>query len=368
MPAPARRRGAAALAAAGPHPRLRHRRPRQEPAREHGPAPRHRGDRRHAARAARCPAAGRRPHRRHDARAIPVTPPTLEPAAARARRAAAASTCTCTTTSPTTSSGTTSSRSTSRCCPTASARTPGGSRRATTSARRSWPPTAATTPSSAPACLRRRRESTRTSERRRAPPLRDALLRAYRERPHVAGRPGGAPTRAPGDLPRPRAGLCRRAGCGGRAGALHVVILAAAKHPIAEPFAGGLESLTWHLVRGLRAPRRRGDALRRARAATRRSGRPSSTSRRCALSDAARADVVDGAGGVAARAPRLPAGDARAPAAATTSTSCTTTASTTSRSRWPTSLPAPVLTTLHTPPTPGSSPRSRSTRVPDIPA
>ena len=33
---------------------------------------------------------------------------------------------------------------------------------------------------------------------------------------------------------------------------MHVVILAAAKHPIAEPFAGGLESLTWHLVRGLR--------------------------------------------------------------------------------------------------------------------
>ena len=30
------------------------------------------------------------------------------------------------------------------------------------------------------------------------------------------------------------------------------MILAAARHPIAEPFAGGLESLTWHLVRGLR--------------------------------------------------------------------------------------------------------------------
>ena len=34
---------------------------------------------------------------------------------------------------------------------------------------------------------------------------------------------------------------------------MHVVILAAARHPIAEPFAGGLESLTFHLVRGLRA-------------------------------------------------------------------------------------------------------------------
>ena len=33
---------------------------------------------------------------------------------------------------------------------------------------------------------------------------------------------------------------------------MRVVILAAAKHPIAEPFAGGLESLTWHLARGLR--------------------------------------------------------------------------------------------------------------------
>ncbi|KRC92048.1 glycosyl transferase family 1 [Terrabacter sp. Root85] len=33
---------------------------------------------------------------------------------------------------------------------------------------------------------------------------------------------------------------------------MRVVILAAARHPIAEPFAGGLESLTWHLVRGLR--------------------------------------------------------------------------------------------------------------------
>ncbi|QDO88591.1 glycosyltransferase family 4 protein [Ornithinimicrobium ciconiae] len=33
---------------------------------------------------------------------------------------------------------------------------------------------------------------------------------------------------------------------------MHVVILAAASHPLREPFAGGLESLTWHLVRGLR--------------------------------------------------------------------------------------------------------------------
>ena len=34
---------------------------------------------------------------------------------------------------------------------------------------------------------------------------------------------------------------------------MHIVILAAAKHPLRQPFAGGLESLTWALVRGLRA-------------------------------------------------------------------------------------------------------------------
>lgn len=34
---------------------------------------------------------------------------------------------------------------------------------------------------------------------------------------------------------------------------MHVVILAAARHPLREPFAGGLESLTWALVRGLRS-------------------------------------------------------------------------------------------------------------------
>ncbi len=34
---------------------------------------------------------------------------------------------------------------------------------------------------------------------------------------------------------------------------MHVVILASARHPLRQPFAGGLESLTWALVRGLRA-------------------------------------------------------------------------------------------------------------------
>lgn len=33
---------------------------------------------------------------------------------------------------------------------------------------------------------------------------------------------------------------------------MHVVIIASANHPLREPFAGGLESLTWQLVRGLR--------------------------------------------------------------------------------------------------------------------
>lgn len=33
---------------------------------------------------------------------------------------------------------------------------------------------------------------------------------------------------------------------------MHVMIIAAARFPLKEPFAGGLESLTWHLCRGLR--------------------------------------------------------------------------------------------------------------------
>lgn len=33
---------------------------------------------------------------------------------------------------------------------------------------------------------------------------------------------------------------------------MHVVIIASANHPLREPFAGGLESLTWSLARGLR--------------------------------------------------------------------------------------------------------------------
>ena len=32
---------------------------------------------------------------------------------------------------------------------------------------------------------------------------------------------------------------------------MHVAVLAHSRHPIATPFAGGLESLTWYLVKGL---------------------------------------------------------------------------------------------------------------------
>lgn len=33
----------------------------------------------------------------------------------------------------------------------------------------------------------------------------------------------------------------------------HVVVIADSRYPIAEPFAGGMQAMTWHLVRGLRA-------------------------------------------------------------------------------------------------------------------
>src|SRR5689334_17246463 len=33
----------------------------------------------------------------------------------------------------------------------------------------------------------------------------------------------------------------------------HVVVIADSRFPIREPFAGGMQSLTWHLVKGLRA-------------------------------------------------------------------------------------------------------------------
>ena len=38
----------------------------------------------------------------------------------------------------------------------------------------------------------------------------------------------------------------------------HVVVIADSRFPIREPFAGGMQALTWHLIDGLRA---RGVAL-----------------------------------------------------------------------------------------------------------
>ena len=33
---------------------------------------------------------------------------------------------------------------------------------------------------------------------------------------------------------------------------LHVVEIADSRYPLSEPFAGGMQSLTWHLIQGLR--------------------------------------------------------------------------------------------------------------------
>ena len=137
--------------------------PREEPAREHGPAagPRPRWSR--PSPAWRVPCSGstctpRRPGRR----AAPATTESLAACAPGRSTTGARSSCTCTTTSPTTSSGTTWRRSTSRCCPTGSAPTPAGWRRATTCGRRCWRRPAATSPSSGP-CLSYRARRGRAS-------------------------------------------------------------------------------------------------------------------------------------------------------------------------------------------------------------
>ena len=192
------------------------------------PLPGHRGDRRHPSRPAGRPAPRRCPHRRHDARTAPDTRATSSPGCASSPTRTA-STCACTTTSATTSCGTTSSLSTSRCCPTASARTRAGSRPATTSGRRSSPPTAATTPTSARASSTARRDP--LPPRRCSSSLRDALVSRLPRAPVVAGRPGGAPTRAPSRsrgctsrcMPTSLA-TAARAGC-----RVRVVILAASR-------------------------------------------------------------------------------------------------------------------------------------------
>ena len=95
---------------------------------------------------------------------------------------------------------------------------------------------------------------------------------------------------------------------------MHVVMIAASRFPLKEPFAGGLESLTWHLCRGLRANGIRVSVF---------AGRGSDPRLGCA--GAAHPPPRpqrgrprgrrDAARGVAERAPRLPAGDARAAAA-----------------------------------------------------
>ena len=79
---------------------------------------------------------------------------------------------------------------------------------------------------------------------------------------------------------------------------MHVVMIAAARFPLKEPFAGGLESLTWHLCRGLRDRGHRGDGLRRP-GSDPRPRAPRAARRPLALSDAARADVSMPTRGVA---------------------------------------------------------------------
>ncbi|WP_377644852.1 glycosyltransferase [Oryzobacter terrae] len=71
---------------------------------------------------------------------------------------------------------------------------------------------------------------------------------------------------------------------------MHVVLIAAARFPLAEPFAGGLESLTWHLCRGLRA---RGVAVTvfAGHGSDPALGARELTTRPLALSSAARQDV-----------------------------------------------------------------------------
>ena len=80
----------------------------------------------------------------------------------------------------------------------------------------------------------------------RRPALQRAAARAYRERPtwraDPAERRRGARRSSPQAHEEIYAAVLRRER------RMHVVILAASTPPAREPFAGGLESLTWHLV------------------------------------------------------------------------------------------------------------------------
>ena len=276
------------------------------------------------------PAARGRPHRRDDPGLRQPRRRPSPPACAGSRRRAGSS-CRSTTTSPTTSCGTTSRASTSRCCPTASARTPAGWRPATTSGRWVVAPDCGFYAEQRPVPDVCRRPAT-TSAR---PASQRAVRAAYSQlRPTLAGRPARDATAGQRDAARRGAPRRSTPTCSTRSARMHVVIIAAARHPLREPFAGGLESLTWDLVRGLR---------RRGVDVTLFAGPGSDPDL------GAREVVVQPAGAQRGRPRRrLDAAGARGCASTTptcrscwscrpaeTSTSSTTTASTTCRSRWP---------------------------------
>ena len=113
---------------------------------------------------------------------------------------------------------------------------------------------------------------------------------------------------------------------------MHVVMIAASRFPLKEPFAGGLESLTWHLCRGLRANGIRVSVFA-GRGSDPRLGVRELRTRPLDLSAAARQDV--------AMPPAVWLSEHHAYlqvmlgcSDAVTSTSSTTTASTTCRWRW----------------------------------
>ena len=71
---------------------------------------------------------------------------------------------------------------------------------------------------------------------------------------------------------------------------LRLVVLAHPRHPVAQPFAGGMESHTWHLCRELTTMGVH-TILSRRRAPTRRSPPSCGRMRRCTLSATAAADL-----------------------------------------------------------------------------
>ena len=140
----------------------------------------------------------------------------------------------------------------------------------------------------------------------------------------------------------------------GRECRMHVVMIAASRFPLKEPFAGGLESLTWNLCRGLRYRGIQVSVFAGPGSDPRLGVRELAT-RPLDLSAAARAGRRDAAGRVAERAPRLPAGHARAAAARDVDVIHNN-----SLHHLPVAMAvacrAPMVTTLHTPPTPWLEP------------